>query len=70
MQATLTGAARLDSGAIVVVGLEGSVLTSLDGGRSVSARRLPSREGISTALPLPDGAALLVGEFGVARLPD
>ena len=69
-QATLTGAARLRSGAIAVVGLEGSVLTSRDGGRSVTARRLPSREGISAVLPLADGAALLFGEFGVARLPD
>ena len=69
-QATLTGAARLTSGAIVVGGLEGSVLTSRDGGHSVTARRLPSREGISAVLPLADGSALLIGEFGVARLPD
>ncbi len=69
-QATLTAAARLPSGDIVVGGLEGSVLTSRDGGRSVATRRLPSREGISAVLPLANGAALLIGEFGVARLPD
>ena len=69
-RATLTAAARLASGRIVVAGLEGSVLTSEDGGRSVSARSLPSREGISAVLPLADGTALLIGEFGVARLPD
>ena len=68
--ATLTGAARLPSGSIVVTGLEGSVLFSRDGGRSVSSRRLPSREGISAALALADGEVLLIGEFGVRRLPD
>ena len=68
--ATLTGAVRLPSRSIVVTGLEGSVLTSEDGGRSVSARRLPSREGISAALPLADGGVLLIGEFGVRRMAD
>ena len=68
--ATLTGAVRLPSRSIVITGLEGSVLTSEDGGRSVSARRLPSREGISAGLPLADGAVLLIGEFGVRRLAD
>ena len=53
----------------MITGLEGSVLTSRDGGRNVSSRNLPTREGISTTLPLPDGAALLIGEFGTARLP-
>ena len=66
-QATLTAAVRLPSGQIVITGLEGSVLTSDDGGRSVTARRLPSREGISSALPLAGGGALLIGEFGVER---
>ena len=69
-QATLTGAIRLPSGSIVVTGLEGSVLISEDAGRSVSSRRLPSRQGISAALPLSDGGVLLIGEFGVRRLPD
>jgi photosystem II stability/assembly factor-like uncharacterized protein len=67
-QATLTGAIRLPSGSIVITGLEGSVLTSDDGGRSVTVRRLPSREGISSALPLGGGGVLLIGEFGVERL--
>ena len=68
--ATLTGAVRLASKSIVVTGLEGSVLTSEDGGRSVSGRRLPSRQGISAALPLADGGVLLIGEFGVRRMAD
>ena len=65
--ATLTGAVRLPSGSIVITGLEGSVLTSEDDGHSVSARRLPSREGISAALPLDNEGVLLIGEFGVRR---
>ena len=67
-QATLTGAVQHPSGVIVITGLEGSVLTSRDGGRTVSSRNLPTREGISTALPLPDGSTLLLGEFGIERL--
>ena len=67
-QATLTGAVRHPSGVIVVTGLEGSVLTSRDGGRNVSSRNLQTREGISTSLPLPDDATLLIGEFGTVRL--
>ena len=63
--ATLTGAVRLPSGTIAITALEGSVLLSWDRGRSVSSRRLPSREGISAALPLADGGVLLIGEFGV-----
>ena len=50
--ATLTGAVRLPSGPIAIVGLEGAVLISTDGGRSVTSRGLPSREGVSAALPL------------------
>ena len=67
--ATLTGALRLPSGIILITGLEGSLLTSRDEGRSVSYERLPAREGISTALPLADSGVLLVGEFGIRRLP-
>ena len=67
--ATLTGIVRLPSGAILITGLEGSLLTSRDEGRSVSYERLPAREGISTALPLADSGVLLVGEFGVRRMP-
>ena len=52
----------------MITGLEGSVLISDDGGRSVTVRRLPSRQGISASLPLADGGVLLIGEFGVRRL--
>ena len=68
--ATLTGAVRLPSGEVLITGLEGTLLTSRDGGRSVSLRRFASRQGISAALALPDGGGvLLLGEFGVRRLP-
>ena len=69
-RATLTGAVRLLSGEVLITGLEGTLLISRDGGRSVSLRRFASRQGISAALALPDGGgALLLGEFGVRRLP-
>ena len=67
--ATLTGAVRLPSGAILITGLEGVLLTSRDEGRSVSFDRLPDREGISSALPLAGGGVLLIGEFGIRRRP-
>ncbi len=71
-KATLTGAVRMKSGLLLVTGLEGTLLVSRDGGRSVSVDAAfgtpPSRQGISTAIALADGGALLLGEFGVKRL--
>ena len=67
--ATLTAALRVDSEQILITGLEGTLLTSRDGGRSVSFGQHASRQGISAALALPDGGVLLLGEFGVRRLP-
>ena len=67
--ATLTAALRMDSERVLITGLEGTLLTSRDGGRSVSLGQLASREGIASALALPDGGVLLLGEFGVRRLP-
>ena len=68
--ATLTAALRVDSEQVLITGLEGTLLTSRDGGRNVSLGQLASRQGISTALALPDGGVLLLGEFGVRRLPE
>jgi photosystem II stability/assembly factor-like uncharacterized protein len=68
-QALLTDALRLIDGTIVVVGLEGTVLVSSDGGRSFTARQQEDREGLTTALPDGEGGLLLLGEFGVTRLP-
>ena len=68
--ATLTAALRVDSEQVLITGLEGTLLTSRDGGRSVSLGQLASRQGISAALALTDGGGLLLlGEFGVRRLP-
>ena len=67
--ATLTAALRIDSERVLFTGLEGTLLTSRDGGRSVSLGQLASRQGISAALALADGGVLLLGEFGVRRLP-
>ena len=72
-KATLTGALLVKPDLLLVTGLEGALLVSRDGGRSVSTdpkfKPLTSRLGISKALPLPDGRVLLLGEFGVKRLP-
>ena len=68
--ATLTGAVRVSPDRVLITGLEGIFLTSQDGGRSVSTGQLASRQGISAALALPDGGVLLLGEFGVRRLPE
>ncbi len=72
-KATLTGAVRVKPGLLLVTGLEGTMLVSRDGGRSVSIdagfKPLASRQGISTALTLPGGGLVLLGEFGAKRLP-
>ena len=67
--ATLTGAVLTDSSRVLITGLEGTLLTSRDGGRSVTLERIASRPGIAAAVALPGAGALLVGEFGVRRLP-
>ncbi len=67
--ATLTDAVRLKPDGVLVTGLEGTLLISRDRGRSVSFRQLPSRQGISAAVALADESVLLIGEFGVRRLP-
>ena len=68
--ATLTGAVRVSADRVLITGLEGTFLTSRDGGHSVSLGQLASRQGISAALALADGGMLLLGEFGVRRLPE
>ena len=67
--ASLTSIQQMGPEKIVVTGLDGVLMESRDGGRSVSLQRLPDRAGVSGALPLSDGGLLLIGEFGVRRLP-
>ncbi len=67
--ASLTSIQQFGPEKIIVTGLDGVLLESHDGGRSVSLQRLPDRSGVSGALPLSDGGLLLIGEFGVRRLP-
>ena len=67
--ASLTSILQMGPDRIIVTGLDGVLLESHDGGRSVSLQRLPDRAGVSGALPLSDGGLLLIGEFGVRRLP-
>ncbi len=67
--ASLTSVQRTGPREILVTGLEGVLLESRDGGRSVSLRRMPDRAGISAALPLANGQLLLIGDFGVRRVP-
>ena len=72
-RATLTSAVRMPSERtgraerVRIVGLEGTVLASRNGGRDVTLERLASRQGISAALALSGGDMLLLGEFGVRR---
>ena len=70
--ATLTGVARLPSGSIAIVGKSWKAACWSAGTAGAACRpasdRLPSREGLSAALPLADGGVLLIGEFGVRRL--
>ncbi len=68
-KASLTSILRVGPEKIIVTGLDGVLLESRDGGRSASLQRLPDRAGVSGALPLSDGGLLLIGEFGVRRLP-
>ena len=66
----LTDAIRVQSDLILITGLEGTFLISRDHGRSVSLGQLPGRRGIASAVRLADGGVLLIGEFGVHRLPE
>ena len=68
--ATLTSAVRMSPDRVLITGLEGTFLTRRDGEDGVSLGQLASRQGISAALPLPEGGVLLLGEFGVRRLPE
>ena len=65
----LTDACRLADGRIIVSGLGGVLLSSGDGGRTFTVHAQPDRRGISAVVAAPDGGVVLVGEFGVRKLP-
>ena len=67
--ATLAGLTAIAPDRILVAGLAGTLLVSEDGGRTVTARSLPARQGIAAALAAPDGTAFLIGEAGIQPVP-
>jgi len=67
--ALLTDGVRPAGGPVIVTGLAGTLLLSHDGGASFELVQQADRQGLSTALPTPDGGLVLIGEFGVNRLP-
>jgi photosystem II stability/assembly factor-like uncharacterized protein len=67
--ALLTDGLVTKAGPVIVTGLAGTLLLSRDGGESFEIAQQADRQGLATALPLPDGGLVLIGEFGVNRLP-
>jgi photosystem II stability/assembly factor-like uncharacterized protein len=61
---------RLGDGRLIVVGHEGTLLLSDDGGRSFTRREQPDRQALATVIETDDEGLILVGEFGVTRLDD
>jgi photosystem II stability/assembly factor-like uncharacterized protein len=67
--ALLTDGVQLADGTVIITGLAGALLISRDGGESFELAQQPDRQGLATALPTADGDLVLIGEFGVNRLP-
>ena len=61
----LTDGLELEDGTIIVTGLGGAVLTSMDGGLSFQLHQQANRRGISSIIDAGAGALLMTGEFGV-----
>jgi photosystem II stability/assembly factor-like uncharacterized protein len=68
-QAMLTDGLELEDGTVVLAGLAGTLLVSADGGETFTLRPQADRQGLATILPTADSHLLLIGEFGVNRLP-
>ncbi|EKF75277.1 BNR repeat-containing protein [Alcanivorax hongdengensis A-11-3] len=60
----------LKDGTVVLVTNAGGILTSHDGGQSLSLRFLPGRESISAVLPRSQGGVLIAGQGGVRVVED
>ena len=67
--ALLTDGVQPTDGPIILTGLAGTLLVSRDGGESFDLAQQADRQGLSTALPTPNGGLVLIGEFGVNSLP-
>jgi photosystem II stability/assembly factor-like uncharacterized protein len=68
-EAMLTDGLRLGDGTVIVAGLAGTLLVSTDGAETFGLRPQADRQGLATVLPTADDHLLLIGEFGVNRLP-
>ncbi len=67
-QASLMGGRAMDSGAAVLVGQNGTILLSRDGGRTFALHRDAGGAAFATALPVANGDLLAFGERGVTRI--
>jgi photosystem II stability/assembly factor-like uncharacterized protein len=67
--ASLQGGNVTPTGEALLVGSDGAVLASRDGGISFSFMRFPGRKSFAAVLPGTDNELLLFGEGGVSRLP-
>ena len=68
LESTLLGGHKTADGRLVVTGLGGTVVTSLDGGESFQVMTRPDRANLATGRPLPDGSFLLLGQRGSVRM--
>ncbi|HXF67540.1 MAG TPA: YCF48-related protein [Burkholderiales bacterium] len=68
-QASLMGGRVLAPGSAVLVGQDGTLLVTRDGGRSLGLRREASGAAFAAVLPAANGDLLAFGERGVTRLP-
>jgi len=67
--AILNDGRRLADGTVVIAGTAGTLLVSRDGGHSFDLAPQPDRQALATVLEAGGGDLILVGEFGVHKLP-
>jgi len=65
---SLIGATELDDGTVHIVGLGGTVLTSRDGGRTVTQTTLAHRRAIAAVVRGTEGRLVLFGEEGAEQI--
>ena len=68
VEASLTSGLLLSDGSLLVVGLAGTLLHSLDDGRSLELQQDTSRKGFSALAQASDGTIVAVGDFGVTKI--